>query len=268
VRWQISFQRNNIQLMVRLKSPQDIDRLAEGGKLLAAVLDELVAQTVAGVTPKELDTFARKRITEYEATPAFLHYAPKGQPPFPAALCVSVNSTVVHGLPSAVPLADGDVVGLDLGIIYQDRYYLDSARTVGVGTLLPAAARLLAVSHEALKRGIAAAQAGRRTGDIGAAVQTYTESCGFGVVRSLVGHGVGFAVHEEPQVPNFGRPGEGTILEPGLVIAIEPMVTAGDGWVDTAADGWGIVTADGGLAAHQEHTVAITASGPWVLTAH
>jgi methionyl aminopeptidase len=252
--------------MIQLKSAEDIERLAEGGAILAAILDELCARTVPGVTPQELDRLAQERIAAAECTPAFLHYAPKGQPPFPAALCVSVNSTVVHGLPSETPFAEGDLVGLDVGLVYQGRYYLDSARTVGAGQLTEPAIRLLAISHEALSRGIAAAQVGRKTGDVGAAVQSYVESCGFNVVRALVGHGVGFAVHEEPQVPNFGRSGEGAELTEGLVIAIEPMVVAGDPAVTTAADGWGIVTADGSLAAHQEHTVAITAAGPRILT--
>ncbi|HLD26050.1 MAG TPA: type I methionyl aminopeptidase [Candidatus Andersenbacteria bacterium] len=251
--------------MIRLKSAQEIERLAVGGGKLATILDELVLAAQVGVTPRELDALARERIAAHGAVPAFLNYAPDGRNPFPAALCVSVNDTVVHGLPDDMPLREGDVVGLDLGIVY-DGLYLDSARTVGVGAVSDEAAHLMRVTRQALQLGINQARVGNTTGDIGAAVQQYVENEGLNVVTALVGHGVGFAVHEEPKVPNYGEPGEGEELVEGLVIAIEPMVTIGKATVKTGPDGWGIMTKTGKLSAHEEHTVAITAAGPRVLT--
>lgn len=251
--------------MVRLKSPADIERLARGGAILAEVLDQLVSEARAGVTPRALDLRARELLRVRGVRPSFLYYAPRGHRPFPAALCVSVNHAVVHGLPSDAPLKEGDVVGLDLGLIYEGMY-LDSARTTGVGRVTAEAARLMSATREALRRGVAQARVGQTTGDIGAAVQAYVEASEFYVVRALVGHGVGFSVHEDPRVPNFGAPGSGVKLEEGLVIAIEPMVTVGSAEVVTGADGWTIETKGGGLAAHEEHTVAVTAAGPRVLT--
>ncbi|MBI4022344.1 MAG: type I methionyl aminopeptidase [Candidatus Andersenbacteria bacterium] len=251
--------------MIRLKTDAEIARLARGGALLAAMLEELCSEVRAGVTPRQLDARARELVARARARPSFLDYAPKGSKPYPAALCVSVNRAVVHGLPNDVPLAEGDVVGIDLGLVYEGMY-VDSARTVGVGRISPEAQRLIAVTREALARGIAQARAGQTVGDIGAAVQAYVEANDFSVVRALVGHGVGYAVHEDPRVPNFGIPGKGVRLETGLVIAIEPMVTFGGAEVITAADGWTVETKGGGLAAHEEHTVAVTAAGPRVLT--
>ncbi len=252
--------------MIALKSAQDIAQLQAGGAIMARILDTVAARVAPGVTPKELDTLAQQLIAEYKVVPAFLNYAPPGHTPYPAALCVSVNDEVVHGLPTDVPLESGDIVGLDLGIIYQQKYYLDAARTVGVGDVSPEAAKLIQVATEALRLGIAQAQPGHRIGDISGAIQNYVERQGFEVVTQLVGHGVGFAVHEEPQVPNFGRAGTGHKLEPGLVIAIEPMITIGDPTVVTAVDGWTVLTESGELSAHQEHTVAITESGSLILT--
>lgn len=252
--------------MIKLKSAEDIERLTEGGTILSEVLDILEQQVVVGAVPRELDMQARKLIAERDCVPAFLDYAPRGHKPFPAALCVSVNDVVVHGLPTDDSLKEGDLMGLDLGLIYRDKYYLDSARTVGVGVLSEEAKHLLAVTKEALRRGIEAAQPGNTIGDIGSAVQMYVERESLEVVKQLVGHGVGFDVHEEPQVPNYGTAGEGAVLEPGLVIAIEPMVTVGDATVTTARDGWGVMVKTGNLTAHQEHTVAVTEAGPKVLT--
>jgi methionyl aminopeptidase len=251
--------------MVRLKSLAEIELLAEGGKILASILNMIAQEAKVGVTPRQLDQQARDLIAEHNVVPSFLNYAPKGHPPFPAALCVSVNHAVVHGMPNDVPLAEGDVVGLDLGIVYQE-LYLDSARTVGIGQVTAAAERLLRVTRESLQLGITAAQVGNTTGDIGAAVQAHVEKEGFEVVRALVGHGVGYGVHEDPQVPNYGTAGQGTKLKEGLVIAIEPMVTIGSAEIVTGNDGWTIETKGGGLAAHFEHTVAIMADGPRVLT--
>lgn len=246
--------------MVKLKTPEEIEKLAEGGKLLHYVLTELEALAKPGATGKQLDEHARKLIAELGARPAFLGY--KG---FPATACVSVNDAVVHGLPTDKPFQEGDLVGIDVGLIYHG-LYTDSARTVGVGKITPESRRLLDVTKEALRLGIAAAQVGSTTGDIGAAVQTYVEGNGFGVVRQLVGHGVGHAVHEAPSVPNFGTLGAGHTLQEGLVIAIEPMVTMGDPGVETAEDKWTVVTRAGSPAAHFEHTVAVTADGPRILT--
>lgn len=251
--------------MLSLKSKEEIALLAEGGKILGAVLQVLSEKTVTGMTGLELDRLAQKLFTEQGVTPSFLGYASKGHPPFPAALCVSVNDTVVHGMPTHIPFKEGDIVKLDLGLVYK-KMYLDSARTVAVGKISHTARQLLDVTHQSLVTGIEAAQVGNTTGHIGQAVQDYVEGQKFGVVRQLVGHGVGHAVHEEPQVPNFGVAGKGTKLVEGLVIAIEPMVTVGDYRVVTDRNGWTVKTADGSLAAHEEDTVAITADGPRVLT--
>jgi methionyl aminopeptidase len=252
--------------MIRLKTLEDINHLAKGGKLLATILDYLEREAVVGAVPTELDALAQQLIKEAGCVPSFLDYAPGNHPPFPAALCVSINEAVVHGLPGSSSLQEGDVVGLDLGLIYQKKYYLDSARTVIVGKSSREAQELVAATKKALELGIAAAQLGATTGDIGAAVQQYLEGQGYGVIRELVGHGVGFAVHEEPKVPNFGKAGSGPRLEEGLVIAIEPMVSIGDPAIVTGSDGWSVSIKSGNLSAHQEHTVAITSLGPRILT--
>ncbi|MBI3255568.1 MAG: type I methionyl aminopeptidase [Candidatus Andersenbacteria bacterium] len=251
--------------MISLKNEVEIKLLGEGGAILAQVLEVLAKEAAVGMTGTQLDVRARELLESHGTKPSFLGYGSKGHPPFPAALCVSVNDGVVHGLPNDIPFKDGDVVKLDLGLIYKGMY-LDSAHTVLVGTPSIEAKKLSDVTREALKIGIEAAQYGNTTGDIGQAVQTYVEDQGFGVVRQLVGHGVGHAVHEEPSVPNFGKAGKGVKLEIGLVIAIEPMVTAGNPAVVTASDGWTVKTGDGSLAAHEEHTVAITKDGPVILT--
>lgn len=253
-------------MAVKLKTEADINKLAEGGAILARILDELVAATVVGAVPLELDRLAQARIKEAGCEPSFLNYAPAGHPPFPAALCVSINAGVVHGLPGKKKLAADDLVGLDLGLIYQGKYYLDSARTVIVGRGSSQAARLLAVTEKSLELGIKAALPGNSLGDIGYAIQSYVEGQGYQVVRELVGHGVGFAVHEPPQVPNYGQAGTGETIKLGLVIAIEPMVTSGDPSIITGRDNWTVEIKSGELAAHSEHTVAITKDGPLILT--
>ena len=252
--------------MIRLKSQFDIEKLAEAGKILAGVLNELEGMVKVGTAGMELERKARRLIADAGCRPAFLNYAPGGHDPFPAALCVSVNSAVVHGIPTEKEFADRDVVGLDLGLVFEDKYFVDSARTAIAGGGSSEERRLVEVTYEALMRGIEQAQPGGKLGDIGEAIQQYVESRGFGVVRELVGHGVGYGVHEEPQVPNFGKAGTGLRMEPGLVIAIEPMVTAGDAAIKTGPDGWAVVAADGGLTAHAEHTVAVTDTGPIILT--
>lgn len=253
--------------MIKKKTPEQIAILHEGGKKMAAILTRLCQEAVAGKLLWELDALGRKLIAECNGTPSFLNYAPSGHTPYPLAVCLSVNDTVVHGIPARDQrLQDADIVGLDMGMVYQG-LYLDAARTVSVGAPTPEVDHLLTVTREALRRGIAAARPGQTVGDIGHAVQSYVEGEGLGVVRQLVGHGVGFAVHEPPQVPNFGRADSGTKLEPGLVIAIEPMVTIGDPEVQFMSDGWTVKTVSGNLAAHEENTVAITENGPLVLTA-
>lgn len=239
--------------------------MAAGGRILAKILARLEAAAVVGATGMTLEALAREMMRTNGVTASFLDYAPRGHRPYPAATCVSVNDGVVHGLPNDVPFKPGDVVGIDCGIQYQG-LYLDSALTVGIAPLNRSARQLLTVTREALRRGIKAAQPRATVGDIGAAVQRYVEGEGLSVIRALVGHGVGYAVHEPPPVPNVGQPGEGVTLEPGLVIAIEPMVTYGDPAVAEGKDGWTVVTASGQLAAHFEHTVAVTEAGPRVLT--
>lgn len=239
--------------------------MAEGGAILAQVLHELGMLVVEGATGRQLDVVAQRMLAERNTKPSFLGYGSKGHPPFPAALCVSVNDGVVHGLPNNKPFQAGDVVKLDLGLIHNGMY-LDSAHTFTVGVVDRDVQGLIDATKESLNIGIKAAQLGNTTGDIGQAIQDFLESHGLGVVRQLVGHGVGYAVHEEPQVPNFGKAGKGVTLVDGLVIAIEPMVVLGDPLVVTGSDGWTVRTSSGAKSAHEEHTVAITKNGPQVLT--
>ncbi len=248
------------------KTSGEIDAMAAAGAALAECLDRLRAEVCEGVSLLELDTIAEEAIRGFGATPAFLGY-PGGAKagPFPGSICSSLNDVVVHGIPTPERLASGDILSVDCGLIL-DGWVADSAMTVPVGAISTEAANLISVTETALQRGIAAARVGAHVGDIGHAVQTEVEAAGYSVVRSLVGHGVGRSMHEEPQVPNFGEPGTGPVLEAGVVIAIEPMVNAGGYEVTLDADGWTIRTADGSLAAHSEHTVAVTDSGPRILT--
>jgi methionyl aminopeptidase len=246
---------------ILLKTPEEVARIREACLVVHHILDELARAAVPGVTTLELDRLAAARTRERGATPAFLGYHG-----YPASLCISVNDEVVHGIPSARRvLREGDVVGLDFGVV-KDGFYGDAARTVAVGAALPVALRLLEVTCDALLAGVAAAVPGGYVGDIGAAVQAHVEARGFSVVREFVGHGIGRRLHEPPHVPNFGEPGSGERLRPGTVLAIEPMVNAGGFHVATTEDGWTAVTLDGSLSAHFEHTVAVTEVGPRVLT--
>jgi methionyl aminopeptidase len=213
-----------------------------------------------GMATEELDSLAERGIRERGGLPTF-----KGYHGFPGSVCLSVNDEVVHGIPGSRVLRDGDLLSIDIGTTL-DGYVSDSAVTVAVGNISKSARRLLEVTQECLMIGIAQMQCGNRVGDIGAAVQAYAEGRGYGVVRELVGHGVGRAMHEEPQVPNYGTPGTGAELRPGLVLAVEPMITAGSPEVHILKDGWTVVTADGKLAAHFEHTIAVTQDGPKILT--
>jgi methionyl aminopeptidase len=212
------------------------------------------------VTTQELDLLAARLSLKKKARPAF-----KGYHGFPYSLCVSVNEEVVHGFPSGRRLVDGDIVSLDFGV-YLDGYYGDAALTQSVGQVTPQAERLIQVTRESLFKGLEQVRAGRRVGDISFAVQQYVERHRFSVVRQFVGHGIGKSLHEDPQVPNFGEAGRGTLLKPGMVLAIEPMVNAGGSEVEIKADGWTAVTKDGSLSAHFEHTIAITENGCRILT--
>jgi methionyl aminopeptidase len=246
---------------VHLKSADDLARMRDAGRVVRTVLDEVAAAAVAGVSTAALDRLAEARTRELGAVPAF-----KGYLGYPASVCISVNDEVVHGIPSETRiLRDGDLVGLDFGAILGG-FHGDAAETVLVGRGSPEAERLVAATREALAAGVAAARPGGRLGDIGAAVQRSAEASGFSVVREFVGHGIGRKLHEPPQVPNFGEPGTGAWMRPGLVLAIEPMVNAGLPGIRTLEDGWTAVTEDGSLSAHFEHTVAITEAGPEILT--
>ncbi len=254
--------------MVTIKTKKDIEILRRGGKRLAAILQAVAYEVKPGVTTDYLNTFAQKLIEAGGDTSAFLNYQPKGaNRPYPASLCVSINDEVVHGIPNEKPrkLKEGDVVSLDLGLIHK-KLITDHATTVGVGKISPEAQKLLEVTKKALEIGIAAAKPGQRTGDIGHAIETYVRKFGFGIIEELAGHGVGYAVHEDPFVPNYGNAGEGVVLKPGMVIAIEPMCTLGSPAVKIARDGYTFKTKDKSLAAHFEHTIVITETGAEILT--
>ncbi len=247
--------------MIVRKSAAEIEGMARAGRVVADTLDVLREHAQPGASLLELDRIGEEFIRSQGGVPTS-----KGYRGFPAAICISPNDMIVHGIPSAYELEEGDVVSLDVGVTL-DGLIADSAATVGVGEIEPEAQRLLDVCEAARAAGIAEARIGNRVGDVAAAVQRTTEEAGFSVVRALVGHGVGRSYHEEPQVPNFGRPGTLAPLVAGMTIAIEPMITAGSSEIFVADDGWSISTTDGSLAAHFEHTVAITEDGPRILTA-
>ncbi|HMD73528.1 MAG TPA: type I methionyl aminopeptidase [Steroidobacteraceae bacterium] len=246
--------------MIVMKSPREIEIMRRSGKITAKTLAMLLRSARAGMSLRELDALAEKSIREQGGTPTF-----KGYHGFPASICASVNEVVVHGIPGDQVLKEGDLLSIDIGTTFEG-YVSDSAATIGIGRVAPAAERLMRVTQECLMLGIAQMQRGNRLSDISHAVQEHAESNGYGVVRVLVGHGVGTKMHEEPQVPNYGAPGQGVVLRPGLCLAIEPMITEGTYEVETLKDGWTVVTADGKLAAHFEHTVALTEDGPRILT--
>ena len=246
--------------MIALKSAREIETMRRSGKVTAAVLTELMAAVRPGMSTRELDALAEKGIRSRGGVPTFLGY--NG---FTGSICASINDEVVHGIPGDRTLLDGDLLSIDIGTTL-DGYVSDTAVTVAVGAISPDAQALLDVTQECLMAGIAAMLPGNRVGDIGAAVQAHAEKHGYGVVRELVGHGVGRAMHEEPQVPNYGKVGTGPELRTGLVLAIEPMITQGHHSTKTLKDGWTVVTADGKLAAHFEHTIAMTDEGPKILT--
>jgi methionyl aminopeptidase len=246
--------------MVILKSRQEIEKMRKSNAIVAAILEELRKKIRPGIKTIELDRLSEDLALKKGARPAF-----KGYRGYPYSLCTSVNSEVVHGMPSERELKEGDIISLDFGIL-NDGYYGDAAVTVPVGDITPAAKRLLKVTEEALYRGITEIKAGNRIGDISAAIQGHVEAAGYSVVRDLVGHGIGKSLHEDPQVPNYGSGGRGIELKPGMVFAIEPMVNEGAYRVEVLRDGWTVVTADGKLSAHFEHSVAITENGPVILS--
>lgn len=243
------------------RSAAELEKMHQAGLVVWDVLNGLRERVRPGVTTMDLEEFAASRAAEHKVRPAF-----KGYRGYPCVLCASVNKEVVHGIPSASrTLQEGDIISLDFGVEYKG-YYGDAAVTVAVGKINPAREKLLRVTRESLDRAIENVRPGNRLGDISSAVQKWVEKDGFSVVRDFVGHGIGTKMHEEPNVPNFGEPGHGPRLEEGMVFAIEPMVNAGGPGVKVLEDHWTAVTADGSDSAHFEHTVAVTAKGPWVLT--
>lgn len=249
--------------MSTLKNADEIEAMANAGRIIGQLFQALADQVTVGVSTGEIDRFADRFIRDHDgAVPAF-----KGLYGFPASVCASVNHEVVHGIPSPYrQLADGDIVTIDVGVRL-DGWFADSACTFPVGELDTESQRLLDVTRDALQLGIDRARPGNRIGDIGHAIQVHAEAAGFSIVRELVGHGIGREPHEDPQVPNFGHPGQGPRIEEGLVIAIEPMVNLGVREVRTLSDRWTVVTADSRRSAHFEHTVAVTGNGPRILTA-
>lgn len=245
--------------MMVLKTRGEIDLMDEANRIVHQVLDAIDERIAPGVTPRELDQLAERIIRNAGAVPAFLKY--RG---YPATLCISVNDVIVHGIPNDAPLHDGDIVGIDCGVQYKG-YFGDAARTFAVGQIGEDARRLLDVTREALQLAVQQVRPGGRLSDIGHAVQRYAESHGFSVVREFSGHGIGTSLHEDPQVPNFGEPGRGPKLKPGLVLAIEPMVNAGSAGIRVDPDGWTARTEDGSLSAHFEYSVAVTEKGARIL---
>lgn len=246
--------------MISIKSPREIEIMRRSGKITAKTLAMLIRTVKAGMTTAEVDRRAEESIRSMGGIPTF-----QGYHGYKHTVCLSVNDEVVHGIPGERILRDGDLLSIDIGTTL-DGYVSDSAVTVPIGNVSEAAKRLMRVTQECLMLGIAQMQKGNRLSDIGHAVQAHAEAHGFGVVRDLVGHGIGQKMHEEPQVPNYGQPGQGPVLRPGLCLAVEPMITEGTWQVETLEDGWTVVTADGKLAAHFEHTIAITDEGPRILT--
>jgi methionyl aminopeptidase len=252
-------------MKIKLKSPNDLVFLRKSGEILAATLKNLEERARAGVKLSSLDKLARELLQKAGAKPAFLGYKPEGSAtPYPAAICASLNDTIVHGLPTNYELKDGDVLKLDLGVIYNG-YFTDGAITIGIGEISPLAKKLIETTAAALYRAIGVCQPGNRLGDIGWIIQKTINENGFSVAKGLTGHGVGFELHEDPVIYNYGNRGTGMILEEGMVLAVEPMASAGAGDIRQMADG-SFKTSDGSLSAHFEHTVAITADGPEILT--
>ena len=246
--------------MIRIKSPTEIEAMRGSARLVSRTLDELAGHVRPGVTTLELDRLAMEFIRKNGGTPSFLGYHG-----YRHTICASVNEEVVHGIPGKRILKDGDIISIDVGVL-MNGFHGDSARTFAVGPVTREAENLLEVTRESLGKGIEQVRAGNRLGDVSSAIQAHVESHGLSIVRSLVGHGIGRDLHEDPQIPNYGQPGSGVVLKPGMVFAIEPMVNVGGWEVDTRKDGWTVVSSDRSLAAHFEHTVAVTENGPDILS--
>ena len=246
--------------MIILKSPEEVEKIAQACLIVAKTLDYLKGVVKPGITTKEIDHFADAYIKANDAVPAF-----KGYRGYPASVCTSVNNEVIHGIPSDRMLKEGDILGVDLGV-YKDGFYGDAAYTFPVGNIRPDVERLLRVTEESLYIGIENARSENRVSDISCSIQRYVESNGYSVVKAFVGHGIGKELHEEPQIPNFGIPGRGPRLRPGMTLAIEPMVNEGGHEVLILDDGWTAITMDGKLSAHFEHTILVTSDKPKILT--
>lgn len=247
--------------MIIYKSDQELEAMRQSGRIVARILSELEPLVRPGIRTRDLDLYAEKRARELRAVPAF-----KGYRGYPASVCVSVNEEIIHGIPSGRILQEGDVVSLDFGVLYEG-FFSDSALTVPVGRVSAEARKLVGAAERAFARGLEQMREGNRLSDISAAIQRSVEEEGFSVIRQFVGHGIGRALHEEPQVPNFGTPGKGPRIRAGMVLAIEPMIALGGWEVDVLEDGWTAVTRDRSLAAHFEHTVAMTPNGPEIMSA-
>ena len=247
--------------MVICKSPAELEKMYRAGQIVYGALAEMRTMVKPGISTKDLDRFAEAYTIEHKAKPAF-----KGYRGYPASVCTSINQEVVHGIPSAArKLKEGAILSMDFGVELEG-YFGDAALTVPVGKVSPAREKLLRVTRESLEQAIDKVRPGNRLGDVSAAVQRWVEKSGFSVVREFVGHGIGTKMHEDPQLPNYGSPGQGPKLQEGMVLAIEPMVNTGGPGVREMADEWTAVTTDGSDSAHFEHTVAVTKNGPWILT--
>jgi methionyl aminopeptidase len=246
--------------MIIKKTPEEIERMAAAGAVLVKTMNLLAGKVRPGVTTRDLDQAAEKFIRSQGCEPAF-----KGYRGFPGSICTSPNSMIVHGIPGPYKLERGDILSVDIGVI-RDGWVADAARTFAVGPMSPIAHKLMTVTEESLFIAVEQCRAGNRLGDVSHSIQEHVEAAGLSIVRTLVGHGIGRSMHEEPQIPNYGKPGTGVLLEEGMVLAVEPMVTAGRHAVRVGEDHWAIYSQDGSLAAHFEFTIAITAAGPRVLT--
>jgi len=246
--------------LIPIKSASELEILRQAGKILAKIIAELSCSLKSGMTTAQVNAIAEQLMSAYRVQPAF-----KGYRGYPASVCVSINQEIVHGIPGAKVIRDGDIVSLDAGIIHEN-YFSDMAVTVGVGILEPRKKKLLEVAQDALARGISQAQVNHHLSDISFAIQSWAEGQGFSVVRDFVGHGIGRNLHEEPEIPNFGPPHCGPILREGMVLAIEPMLNMGTWETKILEDGWTVETLDGSASAHFEHSIAITATGPEILT--
>jgi methionyl aminopeptidase len=247
--------------MINLKAKREIEIIKANGRIVAETLELMKEKLKPGVKTKELDRWAEDFIRKQGARPAF-----KGYRGFPASICVSIDNEVVHGIPGDRRIEEGQVISVDVGV-FKDNYYADGAFTFSVGQISNKAQRLIQITQQALKGGLEIVKEGRFLSDVSYAIQSFVEKNGFSVVRDLVGHGIGMNMHEDPQIPNFGPPGQGPILKKGMVLAIEPMVNAGSFEIEVREDNWTIVTKDGSLSAHFEHTVAVTENGAMILTA-